>query len=117
MTYPTDPNDPNDPNETPISERRSISSHTRTGHGVYDDEPFPTEGNAFHWYRLAVYWKREAHRNGQQQTMSFDETLIINGVRLSGGDLKTIKNYIELGELINAIRYVRTYTGSSLVGG
>jgi hypothetical protein len=59
--------------EAPINERWSISSHTRTEHGVYDDEPFPIEGTAYYWYLRAVYWKREVHRNeGVQKVMSFE---------------------------------------------
>src|ERR1035438_7607239 len=98
---------------TPINERRSISSHTLTDHGVYDDEPFPTEGNAYHWYQRAVYWKREAHRNeGQQATMDFDKSSG-NGF-MSSGDTAVVRNLISKQRQIDAIKHVRTVTTMSL---
>ena len=97
--------------DKPINERRSISSHTPTEHGVYDDEPFPTEGLAYYWYQRAVYWKREAHRSeGTQQTMNFEE-------KHSGGmvDLKTVRKYIKSGQFINAIKHIREVTDMDLM--
>ena len=103
---------------TPINERRSISSHTLTDHGVYDDEPFPTEGNAYHWYQRAVYWKREAHRNeGQQATMDFDKSSG-NGFSfsfMSSGDTAIVRNLIFKQQQIQAIKHVRTVTTMSLI--
>jgi hypothetical protein len=94
--------------ELPINERRSISSHTRTEHGVYDDEPFPTEGLAYYWYQRAVYWKREAHRSeGSQQTMDFEEK---HSSGMTMADLKIVRDYINEGEQINAIKHVRKVT-------
>ena len=96
----------------PINERRSISSHTMTEHGVYDDEPFPTEGNAYWWYQRAVYWKREAHRSeGQQQTMNFEEK---HSSGMSANNLMTVRNFIKAGQFINAIKHVRMVTSTSL---
>jgi hypothetical protein len=75
--------------ELPINERRSIGSHTKTEHGVYDDEPFETCGLAYYWYQRAVYWKREAHRSeGSQQTMSFEEK---HSSGMTVADLKVVK--------------------------
>jgi hypothetical protein len=103
---------------TPINERRSISSHTVTEHGVYDDEPFPTEGLAYYWYQRAVYWKRTAHRSeGVQQTMSFSEKHIdVDGVKyeMSFGDMKIVRNYIKQEQFIAAIKHVREVTGMGL---
>lgn len=99
--------------ELPISERRSISSHTPTEHGVYDDEPFPTEGLAYYWYQRAVYWKREAHRSeGAQQTMNFEEKYD-SGLTME--DLKTAQNYIKDDKILYAIKHVRSVTCMSLV--
>src|ERR1035438_5316522 len=98
---------------TPINERRSISSHTLTDHGVYDDEPFPTEGNAYHWYQRAVYWKRETHRNeGQQTTMDFDKS---SASGLSSKDTKIVRDYILEQRQIDAIKHVREVTSMGLV--
>ncbi len=103
---------------TPINERRSISSHTVTEHGVYDDEPFPTEGLAYYWYQRAVYWKRTAHRSeGKQETMSFSgEPVDVDGVKyeMSFGDLKIVRNYIKTDQFIVAIKHVRTVTSMGL---
>jgi hypothetical protein len=99
--------------EIPINERRSISSHTLTEHGVYDDEPFPTEGLAYYWYQRAVYWKREAHRSeGVQQKMDFEEK---HPSGMSLGDLKIVQDYIKLGQQIQAIKHVRTVTSMGLI--
>jgi hypothetical protein len=98
--------------ETPINERRSISSHTPTEHGVYDDEPFPTEGLAYYWYQRAVYWKREAHRSeGTQQTMNFEEKHVSG---MSVNDVKIVRDAIKAQLHINAIKHVRTVTNLGL---
>ena len=106
----------------PINERRSISSHTLTGHGVYDDEPFETCGNAYWWYQRAVYWKRQAHRSeGQQQTMDFEEkSKMVNSViMLTAIDHAIVKNFLKPDgngwiDKISAIKHVRTVTGAGL---
>src|ERR1700688_1694955 len=107
---------------TPINERRSISSHTLTEHGVYDDEPFAIEGLAYYWYQRAVYWKREAHRNeGIQQTMNFDRpanwqtTGVDTATGICNADLQITRNYLKEGHLINAIKHIRTVTSLGLV--
>jgi len=98
--------------ELPINERRSISSHTLTEHGVYDDEPFPTEGLAYYWYQRAVYWKREAHRSeGIQQTMNFEEKHFSG---MSSNDVKIVRDNIKAGMFIGAIKHVRTVTSLGL---
>ena len=104
--------------ELPINERRSISSHTPTEHGVYDDEPFPTEGLAYYWYQRAVYWKREAHRSdGVQQKMNFDSptTGVDTATGLCNADLQITRNLIKSGQFINAIKHVRTVSNWGLV--
>ena len=99
--------------KSPINERTSISSHTPTEHGVYDDEPFETCGNAYHWYQRAVYWKREAHRNeGQQATMEFDKSSA-NG--LSSKDIAIVRNFILQQHHIEAIKHVREVTSMGLL--
>jgi len=99
--------------ELPINERRSISSHTPTEHGVYDDEPFAVEGLAYYWYQRAVYWKREAHRReGTQQTMNFEES---HPGEMTMGDFKIVRDQIKAGMFIGAIKHVRTVTNMSLL--
>ncbi len=101
--------------ETPVNERRSICSHTRTEHGVYDDEPFATEGNAYYWYMRAVYWKTLARRNeGQQQVMEFESIEVCPGIILPSSELKTVRDFIKSGQIINAIKHVRTVTMTGL---
>ena len=94
-----------------------------TEHGVYDDEPFETCGNAYWWYQRAVYWKRAAHRmEGQQQTMNFEEkSKTVNSViQLSAHDLIIVKGFLvqtlgsTFGNKIAAIRYVREVAGCGL---
>ena len=98
--------------ELPINERRSISSHTPTEHGVYDDEPFAVEGLAYYWYQRAVYWKREAHRSdGVQQTMNFGPQ--VPGLTIE--DIKTTRSYIKAGRFFTAIKHIHKITNMSLV--
>ncbi len=98
--------------ELPINERRSINSHTRTEHGVYDDEPFPTEGLTYYWYQRAVYWKREAHRSaGTQETMDFEEK---HSSGMRAVDLTVVRNLIKNQQQINAIKHVREVTALGL---
>lgn len=99
-----------------------IGSHTTTEFGLYDAEPFPVEGNAYYWYIRAVYWKRMANRKeGVQGTMEFVEKshVVYDGpnphFHLSSTDLYDVKNFIKVGQVINAIKRVREVTNSSLV--
>jgi hypothetical protein len=105
--------------EPPINEA-SVSSHTRTEHGVYDDEPIATEGNAYYWYMRAVYWKHLAHRKeGVQAAMNFEEkSAVVDGqIILSPADLKIVKSQLDglnPVKILAAIKYVRTITGCGL---
>jgi len=103
---------PPDLDKAPIHERRSISSHTPTGHGAYDDEPFATEGLAYFWYQRAVYWKREFHRTeGTQQQMNFEEP---NVAGMTTQQWKDVRVYIKLQRHIDAIKFVRECTNLGL---
>lgn len=109
---------PTDLDKEPINERRSISSHTPTKHGVYDDGPLAVEGLAYYWYQRAVYWKREAHRNeGVQQTMNFDRptTGVDSATGMCNADLQITRNHIKAGQFITAIKHVHKVTGWGLV--
>ena len=110
----------------PIDVRVSIGSHTDTEFGRYDAEPFEVEGNAYYWYKRAVYWKREANRKeGVQSTMEFQEKshMTPTGViTLSSIDLAIVKGYLapksyangQTTLKISAIKHVRTVTNCGL---
>ncbi len=108
--------------EVPINERRSIPSHTDTEFGRYDAEPFPTEGNAYHWYVRACYWKRTANRNeGVQQTLAFEPNLCLSGPQpgptgrwMTANDREIVRAFIKSGHNINAIKTVREITALGL---
>lgn len=107
--------------EVPINERVSIDSHTRTEHGLYDDEPFSVSGNAYYWYQRAVYWKRQALRaEGQQKVMDFTAkpkpkvSSLGPKTELSGYDLSQVREYVYKHHIIDAITYIRTHLNCSL---
>lgn len=101
-----------------------IKSDTLSKYGVYDAEVDAREFCEAEWYERAVYWKRmfEKTHTGQQGIMAFPSapepvvmsTFISQGIQLKQADFDVVCSFIMGNQTINAIKHVRTVTGSGL---